>query len=303
MPAGPLIRIGSRGSDLALWQARRVSDRIAALGLESEIITIRTSGDEGSMPAGQSGSVKGMFTREIERALNNGTIDVAVHSLKDLESSEPEGLVIAAFPEREDPRDVLVSPHGPLDRLPEGARIGTSSVRRRAQLMRHRPDIVVVELRGNVPTRVRRVKERKVDAVVVAHAGVRRLGLQDDVHPIPVELMTPAAGQGALAVQCRAGDDLEQQLAQLDDAHVRFQVSAERAALNALGGDCNVPVGAICTVQEGDASLYVRVLSPDGRQMLDVVEHVDTRQPEAAGHRAATSLLERGASNLINSCM
>lgn len=293
---GPL-RIGTRGSDLALWQARRVALLLERRHVTSDLVIIRTTGDEGEpQPAGGE-PVKGTFTKEIELALLRGRIDVAVHSLKDLETEAPNGLWTAAFPERADPRDALITREGmAIDQLRQGARVGTSSVRRRAALLAYRPDLTVVPLRGNVPTRLRRVRDGDVDAAIVAMAGVTRLDANDPLIPLDPDVFVPAPGQGALAIQVRLGDrSTEECIMALDDEEVRVAAEAETSAIARLGGGCQVPIGALC--REGQ--LHVCVYATDGSRTMAVRHPVPRHDPRGAGQRAAEELLDRGADRLI----
>ncbi|MEO7145097.1 MAG: hydroxymethylbilane synthase, partial [Bryobacteraceae bacterium] len=246
-----MIRIGSRGSQLALWQAHWIEARLGALGETCQIEVIKTTGDKiTDAPLSKIGG-KGLFTKEIEDALLAGEIDVAVHSLKDLPVETPRGLTLAAIPEREDVRDALVGKR--LDELAKGAVVGTSSLRRAAQLLALRPDLKIETLRGNVDTRLRKLDEGKYDAIVLAAAGLGRLGWENRIAElIPAELILPAPGQGALAVETRDDRGRVTKLCrQLDDASARAAVTAERAALAALGGGCQVPIGAYAEVADG----------------------------------------------------
>lgn len=256
-----MITIGTRGSALALAQARLVADR---LGPDVEVRVLRTAGDTSDRPIRELGD--GVFVSAIEEALRAGDIDLAVHSLKDLPTEEPADLLIAAIPEREDPRDVLVtrSREG-LAGLPHGAAVGTSSPRRAAFLRALRSDAACREIRGNVDTRLRKVQGGEYDAVVVAAAGLRRLGIAfDEREALPVDLCPPAPGQGALAVQIRAGDAaLRARVAALDDPATRIAVTAERELLRLMGASCEIPLGAIGRSQNGDVVLDA-ALAGDG---------------------------------------
>jgi hydroxymethylbilane synthase len=241
------LRIGSRGSQLALWQAHHIGALLRERGHEVELEIIKTTGDKiTDVPLAKVGT-KGMFTKEIEEALAEGRIDLAVHSLKDLPTELSPGFEIAAVTKRENPRDVFCScKFKSIDDLPQGARVGTSSLRRQAQLKAVRPDLNIHPLRGNVDTRLRKLEAGEYDAVILAAAGLNRLGKTELVRQvIPVEVMCPAAGQGALGIEIRAGDSLTRQhLAFLDDAAARATTTCERALLNKLGGGCQVPIGA-----------------------------------------------------------
>lgn len=292
-----MLIIGSRGSQLALWQARWVQQRLRDLGRESRIEIIRTTGDRiTEVPLAQAG-MKGLFTREIEDALLDRAVGLAVHSLKDLPAELPEGLAIAAFPPREDPRDAIVG--APLADLREGAKVGTSSLRRAAQLRARRPDLAVESIRGNVDTRLRRLEEGRYDAVVLAAAGLRRLGWADRIAEIlPPEVMCPAAGQGALAVEVRC-EDTATYRALLDDAPTRAAVSAERAVLSALGGGCLVPIGAHARIQGGTLRIMAIVISPDGSRLVRRESSGPASEAENIGARLGTALLESGGREIL----
>ncbi len=240
-----MLTIASRGSQLALWQAHWVRARLAELGRESRIEIIKTTGDKiTDVPLAKVGS-KGLFTKEIEEALLDGRADLAVHSLKDLPTELPAGLVLAAIPEREDPRDAILG--RTLNDLAAGARVGTSSLRRAAQLRRLRPDLIIESVRGNLDTRVRKLEEGQYDAIVLAAAGLKRLGWGGKIAEIlPADVMCPAVGQGALAIETTAAR--REICLALDHAATRAAVTAERGVLAALGGGCQVPIGAHATV-------------------------------------------------------
>ena len=262
-----MLTIGSRGSPLALWQAHWVRGRIEALGEGSVIEIIKTSGDKiADAPLAAIGG-KGLFTKEIEDALLEGRIDLAVHSLKDLPTELPAGLHIAAVPPREDPRDAMVGRR--LAELAPGARVGTSSLRRSALLRAARPDLTIEPVRGNLDTRLRKLAAGQYDALALAAAGLKRLGWEDRVAEwLPVEMMCPAVGQGALAIETRREGDAALLCARLDDPDTRLAVETERAVLRALGGGCQVPIGAHATVESGRVSLRGVVASPDGARVL-----------------------------------
>src|SRR6266581_2398025 len=259
-----MLIIGSRGSQLALWQARWVQGRLAALGMESRIEIIKTTGDRvTSVPLSSVGG-KGLFTREIEEALLARQVDLAVHSLKDLPTAIPAGLQITAIPEREDPRDAIVGRR--LAELSEGARVGTSSLRRSAQLRRMRPDLQVESVRGNVDTRLRKLDEGQYAAIVLAAAGLNRLGWSSRIaEALEPGVMCPAVGQGALAVETRLGENACQAL---DHAATRAAVTAERAVLSALGGGCLTPIGAHARVDGDRLQVMAIVLSTDGAESV-----------------------------------
>ncbi|NLF67905.1 MAG: hydroxymethylbilane synthase [Candidatus Anammoximicrobium sp.] len=295
------LRLGTRASVLARWQADWVAAALAQLGVPVELVHVSTHGDVSSRPLGAIGG-QGVFTKELQRALLDGAVDLAVHSLKDLPTERPAGLALAAVPERESVRDVLVS-HvvDGLDALPPGARIGTGSSRRRAQLLHARPDLQVSEIRGNVDTRLRKLDEGQYEAIVLAEAGLKRLGLSARITQIlPLERMLPAVGQGALGVEARRDDDaVLQTLTQLDHPGTRWAVLAERALLAALDTGCLAPVGAWARVQGDGLQLDAVVLSPDGRERLAASSAGPPQQAESLGRAVAAELLARGASQLI----
>jgi hydroxymethylbilane synthase len=300
-----LIRIGSRGSQLALWQANHIAALLRAQGHEVTIATITTTGDRlQAVPFARVGS-KGMFTKEIEEALADSAIDLAVHSLKDLPTELDARFVIAAVTERVDPRDVFVSvTYRSMDELPAGGRVGTSSLRRQSQLRARWPGVEYVEFRGNVDTRLRKLSEGLVDAAVLAAAGLDRLGRTEWVREwFSADVLCPAPGQGALAIECRAADERTRAvLASLEHPESRLAVTAERVALAALGGGCQVPIGAYCR-RDGDAyrdgiyRISGCVSSPDGATVLRAEERgVDA---QALGAAVADLLLKQGALQLL----
>lgn len=293
-----MLRIGSRGSKLALWQAEWVAARLDQLGARCQIEIIRTTGDRITDAALAKIGGKGLFTREIEEALLEGRVDVAVHSMKDLPTAMPEGLLVAAVPPREDPRDAVVGRR--LEELPPGARVGTSSLRRAAQLRRLRPDLVVEPVRGNVDTRLRKLDEGRYEAIVLAAAGLRRLGWEARIAEIlPVEVMLPAVGQGALAIETRAEGEACELCRRLDDPASHAAVMAERAVLTALGGGCQVPIAAHALVTGGGVRLRALVVSPDGA--LAVREEIDGPAVEAVrlGEELGRRLLAAGAEAIL----
>jgi hydroxymethylbilane synthase len=301
------VRVGTRGSRLALWQAEHVAAclRREHPGLVVERRVVSTAGDLVIDVALSRVGDKGLFTRELEEALGADRIDVAVHSLKDLPTEMPEGLALGAVMEREDPRDVLVGPwSGGLDGLPEGARVGTSSLRRRAQALARRPDLRVVDLRGNVPTRLSKLERGDCDAAVLALAGLRRLGLEHAVGAVlQPDVMLPAAGQGALAVQCRRGDArVSALLDPLDHGPTRLAVAAERALLARLEGGCQVPVGCLATPASTRLRLRGLVADVDGSVVVTgVVEETvgDELAATGLGERLAERLLGAGAREIL----
>lgn len=293
-------RLGARGSALSLAQAALVQQ---ALGGEAavEIVTVRTTGDRLSADGAPIGW-KGDFTRELDEALLDGRIDLAVHSLKDVPSAIPSGLVIAAIPLREDPRDVLVSqPRRAFAELPAGARVGTSSPRRQAQLRAARPDLEILEARGNVDTRIRRMREGRFDALVLARAGLARLGRLDDAAEVFSEsLLLPAVGQGALAIVTRAAADESADVARrLDHPPSHREILAERAFLAVLEAGCRAPVAGRARVEGELLALSGAVFSLDGRQALRGERSGPASEAESVGRALATDLLARGAAALI----
>jgi hydroxymethylbilane synthase len=290
-----MLVIASRGSQLALWQARWVAAQLSGAGHECRIEIIKTTGDKiTDVPLAKVGT-KGLFTKEIEEALLDGRADLAVHSLKDLPTDLPEGLVLAAVPEREDPRDAVVG--SKLGGLPLGAKVGTSSLRRAAQLRQLRPDLQVESVRGNLDTRLRKLDEGQYDAILLAAAGLKRLGWGDRIAEILApEQMCPAVGQGALAIETRAGFD---GVAVLDDAATHTAVTAERAVLGALGGGCQVPIGAYATVTEGQIHILAIVAAPDGTQVIRAEAEGAAANAAEIGARLAADLLSRGARQIL----
>ena len=334
----PKLRIGSRGSKLALWQADHVAALLRARGHQVEIQIIHTSGDKiTDVPLAQVGAKggfgKGIFTKEIEEALAAGAVDLAVHSLKDLPTELPAGFEIAAITEREDARDAFCScQYSKIDDLPQGARVGTSSLRRQAQLKAIRPDLDIHPLRGNVDTRLRKLEEGQYDAVILAAAGLKRLGQIALIKQlIATEIMCPAAGQGALGIEIRFGDTATRQhLEFLDDPNARAATTCERALLSALGGGCQVPIGAFAEVvssaaerrqdaahgagrgsattddqappgRKNSARLHLDsiVAAPDGSQLLHDSREGDLNDPAKLGRDAGQSLRARGADKIL----
>ena len=294
------LRIGSRGSQLALWQANHISALLRERGHEVEIEIIKTTGDKITEVALAQVGTKGMFTKEIEEALAEGRVDVAVHSLKDLPTELPPGFELAAITSRVNPRDVFLSvKYGSLNGLPKGARVGTSSLRRQAQLKVARPDLVIHALRGNVDTRMRKLEEGEYDAIILAAAGLTRLGKTQLVKEVlSEEFMCPAAGQGALGIEIRAGDEaMREHVAFLDDAAARATTTCERALLNKLGGGCQVPIGAFAEMSDGLLRLTAIVAQPDGSTVLRETQH--GAEPIALGEQVADVLLRRGASRIL----
>jgi len=298
------IRIATRASDLALYQARYVAGRLEKeLGASTEIVPLKTTGDRiQSVSLAKIGG-KGLFVTEIEQALADGRADVAVHSAKDLPALLADGLVLSAFPERADFRDALVAREAgaTLNGLARGARVGTGSARRAAQLNAHRPDLEVLPLRGNVPTRLRKLVEEELDAVILACAGLDRLGFGDQIEErISPDVMLPAVAQGALAIESRGGEALTDDLATLNDAQTQRAVFAERGFLARLGADCTVPVA--CLAQDAaDGTLRLRglVASEDGKHIVRGELEVPRDDAAAGGGRLAERILASGGEDIL----
>jgi hydroxymethylbilane synthase len=299
------IRIGTRGSPLARWQANWVADQLRDAHVEVELVPIATAGDRDQYgPIGAIGTV-GVFTKELQRALLDGRIDLAVHSLKDLPTESVEGLVLAAVPPRDSASDALLSRNRlRLADLPQSAKVGTGSLRRQSQLLFARPDLQVSEIRGNVETRIARLYEGLFDAIVLAEAGLARLGLRDQIVEIlPKSLMLPAVGQGAIGLEARA-DDLATRsvIERLDHRETHAAVLAERSLLAALSGGCLAPVGAWARVEQGgELRLTAAVLSRDGQKRLHAEAVNQVSDAVELGRRVATELLAQGAASLIAS--
>jgi len=295
------LRIGSRGSQLALWQANYIGGRLRERGHETELEIIHTTGDKITDVALAKVGSKGMFIKEIEEALAEGRIDLAVHSMKDLPTELSSQFTIAAVPKREDPRDAFCAvKYSSFKDLPQGARVGTSSLRREAQLKAMRPDLAVHPLRGNVDTRLRKLESGEYDAIILASAGLRRLGRTELVRQtLPVEVMCPAAGQGALAIETRTADyEIISALACLDDLATRTETECERALLKKMGGGCQVPIGANAAWTDGQLRLRAVIASPDGKILLR--ESGGNRDPVELGERIGQLLLGRGGSEILN---
>lgn len=306
------LRIGTRGSALAFWQANYVRDALARRhGVEAELVRIHTSGDKMQSASvaqinaqiGAEGSAKGIFIKELEDALLAGTVDIAVHSMKDVPTETPAGLTFAAITHREDPRDCLISrSNRVLQGLPSGARIGTSSVRRQAQLRHLRADLHVADLRGNVDTRLKKVVAGEYDAIVLAVAGVNRLGANDKITQIfKRDAMLPAVGQGALGIETRADDPEAIALAaSLDHAETRACVTAERALLRELEGGCQVPIGTWTKIgPSGEIEMEAGVFSLDGTESVRRTDCASARDAESLGIRLARTLIEAGADKIL----
>jgi hydroxymethylbilane synthase len=312
----PTIRIGSRGSQLALWQANHILDALRRAGRAAEIEVIRTTGDRMQQPgfvppADLDG--KGIFVKEIEEALAEGRIDLAVHSLKDLPTKLSPLFTLAAIPKRADARDAWVcEPYWALHTLPTGGRIGTTSPRRKAQILALRPDVEFVDVRGNIDTRLKKLAGGVCDALVLACAGLERLGRTEWVHQrfSPDELC-PAPGQGALAIETRSCSHvideardlyIRQAVVELDHAETRFCVEAERVTLDALGGGCSLPIGAHCVPEYGKWRMFAQVIAPDGESMVQIdTEASLSTDAETLGRWVADDLKSKGALDLLAS--
>jgi len=294
-----MLSIGSRGSQLALWQANYTKERLEARGVECRIEIIHTKGDKiQDVPLNKVGG-KGLFTKEIEEALLDGRIDLAVHSMKDLPTELPQGLTIAAIPQRADPLDAIIG--GKLRDLKFNARVGTSSLRRIAQLRRIRPDLDIQSIRGNVDTRINKVEKGEYDAIVLAAAGLRRLGWGDIIsETFRADVVCPAVGQGALAIETLEHGKGHDACSALDDPWTRLPVSAERAMLAELGGGCQVPIGAYATLENTDLFLTGAVFSPDGSTMIRYTATGECTKPGELGRNVAQVLLKRGAGEILS---
>ncbi len=297
--------LGCRKSKLALAQAKLVEDslRLFHPRLEFELKTLITTGDKILNKALNKIGDKGLFTKEIEEALLGGEIDLAVHSMKDLPVQLPKGLEIGVVPKREDPRDVLVSLSGlSLESLPEGARIGTSSLRRSAQLLNIRPDLDMLPLRGNLDTRIKKLELGSYDAIVLAYAGIKRLGLDLKITPLSIEKILPQAGQGALAIEIRSGDLATGGLIRaIDDYDSHLCVDAERAVLLGLGGGCSTPIGVYAQVDKQQIFLKAGVFSLDGK--VAIRDEVEGRREDAQrlAQGLAERMLKKGAQEILES--
>jgi hydroxymethylbilane synthase len=292
------VRIGTRGSALALVQTGLVAEELAKLGAEPEVVRIRTSGDERKGGAAELGD-KSRFVKEIEEALLAGEIDLAVHSAKDVPGVLPDGLAIVAVPERADPRDSLCGATT-LDEVPASAVVGTSSLRRQAQLLAARPDLDVRELRGNVDTRLRRLAEGSYDAVVLAAAGLARLDRANEGSPLDTAQLTPAPGQGCLALEARADDtDVAELAAKLTHRESLLCLTAERALVAELDASCHTPIGAHAHIDAGRMTLDVFVGLPDGSTWIRDSLTCDTQEPARLGQEAAARLRAVGADELL----
>ncbi len=294
-----MLVIGSRGSQLALWQAHYVKDRLEARGAECRIEIIKTKGDKiQDVPLARVGG-KGLFTREIEEALLDRRIDLAVHSMKDLPTELPKDLTVAAIPQRAEPYDAIVG--GRLRNLKMGAVVGTSSLRRIAQLKILRPDLNVRSIRGNVDTRINKVERGEFDAIVLAAAGLQRLGWREIIsETFRPDIMLPAVGQGALAIETLESGAGYEACAPLDDPWTRLPVTAERAMLQELGGGCQVPIGAFGTLDNTELFLTGAVFAPDGSTMIRYTATGECTRPAELGRNVAQVLLKRGAQTILD---
>jgi hydroxymethylbilane synthase len=301
------LRIATRGSALALWQANHIRERLAQLhGIESELIRIRTSGDHFQSASvaqvSEQTGTKGIFIKELEEALLAGAADLAVHSMKDVPTENPAGLIFPAITQREDVRDCLISRDGAkLKDLQSGARIGTSSLRRQSQLRHYRPDLELLDLRGNVDTRLRKIAAGEFGAIVLATAGVKRLGSSDKITEIlSTEIMLPAVGQGALGIETRADDrDTVRLVTALDDAESHAAVTAERALLRELEGGCQLPLGAWARHENGELRLEACVFSADGKEFVRNELRGDAEDAEKLGVHLGQILIEAGADRIL----
>ena len=300
----PSIKIGTRASKLALWQAHWVQSALNEKfpGQKVELVTIKTKGDKIlDVPLAKVGG-KGLFVKEIEQALLEGRIDLAVHSMKDMPAEIPQGLCIGAVPQREDPADVLVSKDGLIfSALKSGAVIGTSSLRRAAQLRHTRPDIVIMPLRGNLDTRLKKLQSENLDAIVLAAAGIKRLNLEQQITEyLPADVMLPAVGQGALCIEMRQDDPaIEPLLAALDHKNSRAVVLGERAFLNRLGGSCQVPIAGYGEIRGNTFGLTGLVADIDGSRIIKANLSGPVDETEAIGIKLAEQLIARGAHEIL----
>ncbi len=295
------LRLGTRGSELAIAQADRVANLLRGLGHEVALVKIETSGDRLEGPISKEGG-KALWLREIERSLLDGTIDLAVHSAKDMPVELADGLTVGAYPEREDPRDVFIgAPGRRFAALPPGSRVGTGSLRRIALLKSLRPDLESVPIRGNVATRLAKIESMGLDGVILAAAGLVRLGLDEQIlDPLDPERYVPAGGQGALAVEVRIDDeDVQQIVSQIEDSDVAAQVRAERAFLFELGAGCHTPVAVYATIHGVRLRVRALVLSIDGEERIEGSAEGELRAPETLGVALGRELLQRGARRIL----
>ena len=298
------VRIATRASQLALWQSNHVAERLTELdpSLETELVPITTAGDRILDTPLQAAGGKGLFIKELEVALVERRADIAVHSMKDVPAALPDGLHLPVILDRADPRDVLLSTHHyALDELPRGCRIGTSSLRRKSQLLAQRSDLEVHDLRGNVPTRVKKLEAGDFDAIVLAAAGLLRLGLlHHDCVYLEADVMLPAVGQGAIGIECRAGDtQIEAMICELNDPHTSLCVSAERAMNATLGGNCHVPVAGYAYIEGEALTLMGLVASVDGRDVVRDTATGSRKDAERIGVALGETLLAAGADRIL----
>lgn len=297
------VAIGTRGSKLALIQAEELKNKLVELfpELKLNLVKIKTAGDRNTTTPLDEFADQGMFVKELEKALLDGRIDLAVHSLKDLPTLIPDGLLLAAVTARLDPRDVLISRNGKLTELPPGFKIGTGSRRRTFQLLALRPDVSVSDVRGNIDTRLRKVSDGEFDGIIMAAAALLRMGWQDRITEyLPVEHFTPAVGQGALGIETRSGDkEMVTLLSKINDKPTWQAVTAERTFLQELGGGCRAPIAALGIVSNDTIKLHGMVAGADGSQILRATEEGDAQEPEQLGKRLAEKMIESGALALI----
>jgi hydroxymethylbilane synthase len=300
------IRLGTRSSPLALWQANFIAERLRSFAAPHavDLVHIETHGDRDQATALSNMGGFGVFTKAIQNALLEQRADVAVHSLKDLPTIPTDGLSLTATPPRGPTGDAFISlKHASFDALPKGATVGTSSLRRRAQLLNRRPDLQLVELRGNVDTRIRKLHDQNLDAIILAEAGLVRLGLGDRITELlDTTWMLPAVGQGAIGLECRDADtSIREDVVQLNDRETWARVTAERAMLAALGGGCLVPIGTVTSIHEGVLTIRGAVLSVDGRRRIVATHRGPASTPLAIGQELAAMLRDEGAAELLSS--
>ncbi|MDY5481751.1 MAG: hydroxymethylbilane synthase [Veillonella caviae] len=298
------IKIGTRKSTLALWQAEFIKSELQRLNpsITVELVHFNTKGDRIlEKPLAEVGG-KGLFTAELEAAMHAGDIDIAVHSLKDMPTELPQGLTLGAISKREVPYDALISPqYKTLDKLPKGARIGTSSLRRQAQLLHRRPDLKIEVIRGNVQTRLNKIETEGLDGVILAQAGLKRLGLDHQITQVfTADEMIPAVGQGALAIECRADDvEMLDMLSLIDDEPTRLAVEGERSFLNQLNGNCQVPMGVHGTIEKGQLTLKALIASTDGKTVYEGELSGPATKSVMLGKNLAKALYEEGGKHII----
>ncbi len=301
------ITIATRGSQLALWQSNHIKDILQEQnpGLEVELNVIVTTGDKIiDRPLAAIGG-KGLFLKELEEAMLRGEAQIAVHSLKDVPTVMPEGLLLAAITQREDSRDALLSEkYADINALPKGAIVGTSSLRRRMQIQRIRPDLIIKDLRGNVDTRIRKLKEGQYDAIILAAAGINRLGLLDAVeyiYPISLEEMIPSMGQGALGIEAVNDEEVLAIVAGLEDEYSRIETTIERDFVDELEGGCHVPIGVSATVLEDDSVIIKAILGlPDGTEILSDSKIISKQNYKSVGREMAKEFIEQGAREILS---